>query len=266
MIQKTKVLTLIVFGLLFLNLSAQDDFDNDPVAKLPDTDRKVRFGLQFSPNLSWLKTNTDGYDKNGNKSGFSYGLSFEYFLSNNYLISSGIQMLHSGGNIKYKGTTTGLPVTYPADVEASYNLRYIEIPFLLKLRTNEIGYYTYFGQFGFKTGFNYKSGADYKYTYQDPLQLLPQTHKQSFNDVGDDINFMNLYLVIGIGAEYNISGNTSLSLGITFNNGFVNQFDTKTHEIVNGDALIDATGTPVFTDKDVSANLNYLALNLAIYF
>ena len=56
MINRTKVLTLIVFGLIFLNLSAQeDDFNNDPVAKLPDDNRTFRFGLHFSPDISWLK-------------------------------------------------------------------------------------------------------------------------------------------------------------------------------------------------------------------
>ena len=76
MIQKTKVLTLIVFGLIFLNLSAQDDaFANDKEAVLPDENRKVRIGLQFSPNISWLKANSDGYESNGNKIGFGYGLS-----------------------------------------------------------------------------------------------------------------------------------------------------------------------------------------------
>ncbi len=51
MMQKTKILTLIIFGLLFTNISAQEDsFNNDKVAKLPDEDRKFRFGLQFNPN------------------------------------------------------------------------------------------------------------------------------------------------------------------------------------------------------------------------
>lgn len=267
MVHRAKIITLILFGLLFGNLSAQDDgFSNDPVAKLPDDDRKVRFGLQFSPNISWLKANSSGYDKNGNKVGFSYGLSVEYFLSNNYLLSSGIQMLYAGGDLKYKGTTTGLLVTYPAQVETSYNLRYIDIPILLKLRTNEIGYYSYFGQFGFKAGFNYRSNADFKYTYQDPSQIIPQVHTASNSNVSDDINFMNLYLVIGVGAEYNISGNTSLTLGLTFNNGFVNQLDTKTHQLVNEEASVDITGAPIFTDKDASANLNFIALNVGFYF
>lgn len=149
MIQKTKVLTLIVFGLLFLNLSAQDDaFANDKEAKLPDENRKVRIGLQFSPNISWLKANSDGYESNGNKIGFGYGLSVEYFINKNNLLSTGINLLYAGGDLKYKGTTSGLLRTYAADVQQTYNLRYIELPITLKLRTNEIGYFTYMDNLG----------------------------------------------------------------------------------------------------------------------
>ena len=83
----------------------------------------------------------------------------------------------------------------------------------------------------------------------------------------EEINWINLSLVIGAGVEYNISGNTSLMLGITFNNGFVNQLDTKVHVLnTNGDALIDIDGNPVYSEKDASANLNYFALNIGIYF
>ena len=269
MIQKAKVLTLIVFGLLFINLSAQEDnFSNDPAAKLPDEDRKFRFGLQFSPNVSWLKANTSGYESNGTKIGYSYGLSFEYFLSKNYLFSTGLSMLYTGGKLNYKGTAVDLVEIYPAEIDVAYNLRYIEIPLLLKLRTNEIGYLTYFGQFGFKTGFNYRSNANYSYEYRDPnFPTFSKNTSGSSDDVSKEINFVNMSLAIGVGIEYNISGNTSLSLGLTYNNGFINQLDTKVNILdANGNALIDNNGNPVYSEKVASANLNYIALNIGIYF
>ena len=270
MIQKTKVLTLIVFGLIFLNLSAQDSFENDPVAKLPDEDRTFRFGLHFSPNLSWFKTNTPGYSSDGSKMGFSYGLNFEYFLSNNYLIYSGLTLLHSGGKLKYRAgaiynSSVNGTTVYLADVVSDVTLKFVEIPLCLKLRTNEIGYLTYYGQFGFKTALNIGSKADFTFEYDDENTTLPNTTNSL--DVADSYNFMNLSLVVGLGVEYNISGNTTLNLGLTFSNGFVNQSDMKT--IIyddDADPTFDSEGNPNFSDKDVSANLNYLALNIGIYF
>jgi hypothetical protein len=269
MLQKTKVLTLIVFGLIFLNLSAQEDnFGNDKAAKLPSTDRKVRMGLHFSPNLSWLKANTTGYEGDGNKFGFSYGLSVEYFLNENSLFSSGIDLLYASGNIKYKGTTQGVNgQNYAADINQEFNVRYIDIPITLKLKTNEIGYLSYYGQFGLKTGFNYKANSNKQYTYLEATTGFPTTTSESIKDAKGEINFINMCLVIGVGVEYNISGNTTLSLGVTFNNGFINQLDSKQNLIdSNGNAVIDANGNPAYSDKDASANLNYVALNIGIYF
>lgn len=268
MIQKTKVLTLIVFGLLFLNLSAQDDnFSNDKVAKLPDEDRKVRFGLHFTPNISWLKSNTTGYEGSGSKLGFSYGLMIEYFLNPNSLLTSGIDLLYAGGDLKYKTTTSGLPQNFSADIEQSYNLKYIELPIVLKLKTNEIGYFSYYGQFGLKVGFNYKANSDNNYSYKDPLYPINQSYSTSVKDAKADINFINMCLVVGVGVEYNISGNTSLVVGVTFNNGFINQLETKIHQLdALGNATIDTNNEPIYTDKDASANLNYVALTIGVFF
>ncbi|PJA06236.1 MAG: hypothetical protein COX70_09910 [Flavobacteriales bacterium CG_4_10_14_0_2_um_filter_32_8] len=264
MLQKTKVLTLILFGLLFLNLSAQEDnFSNDPEAKLPDSERKYRFGLQFSPNIAWFKSNTTGYKNERMNIGFSYGLSFEYFMTQNYMISTGIIMLNSGGELSYKGTI----YSYQADIISSYDLSYVEIPLVLKLRTNEIGYLTYFGQFGLKTGLFYGSKVEHSYTYNDLQSPIPLSYSKKINNVSGDINFINVYLVLGGGIEYNISGNTILMLGLTFNNGFVNQLDKKIPVFdTNGNVVLDQYENTLYSDKKASANLNYVALNFGIYF
>jgi len=267
MITSTKITTLILFALLFGNLSAQEDsFKEDPVAELEDEDRTIRFGLQFSPNLSWFKANTEGYDNQGIKFGFSYGLAVDYFLSKNYLLSSGINITASGGELKFQGTTFENN-TIPATVNASYRIGHIEIPTLLKLRTNEIGYLTYFGQFGFKTGFNHRASANFEYDFPANALINPEDVSASVNNSKRDINFINLYLVLGLGVEYNISGNTSVVLGLTFNNGFINQLDTKVNVLdANGNALIDGDGNPVLSEEDASANLNYFSLNVGVFF
>jgi opacity protein-like surface antigen len=269
MIHQTKVLTLILFGLLFVNLSAQEDsFTNDPVAKLPDEDRKFRFGLQFSPNISWLKANTAGYESDGSEFGFSYGLSFEFFMSKNYLVSTGVQILNTGGKLNY----AALPNTSISEpVTEDFSLKYIEIPINLKLRTNEIGYLTYFGQIGINSAINFRGKSSFSFASETANGFtVAQTSGGGINEgVESDaaINWINLSLVIGAGVEYNISGNTSLMLGLTFNNGFINQLDSKTRLLgSDGNVVVDGNGNPIFTEKKANANLNYFALNIGIYF
>ncbi len=263
MISQAKVLTLIVFGLLFLNLSAQDDFENDPVAKLPNEDRTFRLGIQVNPNIAWMKSNRTGFESNGSKMGFAYGLSFEYFLSNNYLLSTGLFLQNTPGKVKYVGVTDGLDNLYVADVEATYKFRYIELPLTLKLRTNEIGYFTYYANIGLKAGINYKSKAEFEYNYSDGILPIQQSANYTLDDASDDANFMNMAMVIGAGVEYNISGNTSLILGLTFNNGFINQFDRTVSDVTDENILLLGGD---LSNKEANANLNYMALNIGIYF
>lgn len=264
MIQKTKILTLILFSLLFTTLYAQEgSFSDDPIASSTDDDRKFRFGLNFNPNISWLKSNTSELESNGSKFSFSYGLSFEYFLSKNYLFSTGLMFSSVGGELSYEGIykddITGTNV--PTEIDQSYNIRYVELPTVLKLRTNEIGYMTYYGVFGLRTGIKYRSSSDFTY-----LDINDGLKEEGRNTAGD-VFFINTWLVLGAGAEYNVSGNTNVSFGITYNNGFINSLDSEINLVdATGKASLDANGDPIFTGKDASANIHYLALEIAVYF
>lgn len=261
--QFSKVLTLIIFSLLFINLSAQDDeFSDDPVAKSSDDDRKFRLGLQLSPHISWMSPNTDKYSSTGKKFSFTYGLATEFFLAKNYLVATGIFIANLGGELSFKGVyLDNNGVNIPSGVQQTYSIKYIEIPLTLKLRTNEIGYMTYYGQFGLKLGGKFKSTSDLTYTD------ISNTPTVKDKNTASDIFFMNTYLVIGAGAEYNITGNTNLMIGLTYNNGFVNQLDKKANVLdAGGDAIINTNGEPVMSSKDASANLSYFALNIGFFF
>ncbi len=250
--KKAKLLTLILFIGIISNLSAQES-----------EDRKFRFGLHFTPNIAWLNPSSDGYEKNGSSVGFSYGLSAEFFLAKNYLFSTGLSISKLGGNLSYVDYfyDKDNDVYLLTQIDQSYNIKYIEIPFTLKLRTNEIGYMTYYGNFGVKAGFNYSSNGDFDY------KNVSGGISKSDVDIKDDIKFFNSWLVVGIGAEYSISGNTAVMFGFTFNNGFLNALDNKLIETDGNSVPVrNADGSPKYKNKSASATLNYFSLDLGIYF
>ena len=258
--QKTKLLTLILFGLLFSNLSAQDDsFNNDPVVDYEE-ERSFRLGLHFSPTISWLSVNTGGYSNEGTRVGFAYGLSTEFYMAKNYLFSTGVSLNSVGGKIKYEGVYDLNGVLAPSTITQSIKINYIDIPVTLKLKTNQIGYISYYGNFGLNLGLRYQSKSNFE--YNDFANVTESDVNTSSN-----IKFMNINLVVGGGVEYNLSGNTNLMLGITYNNGFVNVLDEKTYLLdASGKATIDNNGSAVKSDKNASANINYFTLNVGIYF
>lgn len=241
-------------------------------------DKGFQLGFNVSPNLSWIKPNSDNLERDGLKFGFNFGLMADFNFAENYSFSTGINLVNAGGKIMRPDIQTfndnnGSPVMGYGKTTADIRLKYVEVPLTLKLKTNEIGYMKYFAQFGLGIGVNYDATADEEFTY---TANNGNTATLSNDDVNydDEINLLRTSLIVGIGAEYNLSGNTSLVLGITFNNGFTNVFSEDTYKANdNGEAISPLLGNgsanPEFTgkrDQDSKAVNNYLLLNVGVLF
>ena len=185
--------------------------------------KSTRFGLLAAPHMAWFKSDTKGLSNDGSVVGFKFGLMGDFMIgaNQNYAFSTGL----------YYMVTTGVKVK-PDDGSgkgSELKLSYVQLPLTMKLKTNEIGYMTYYGQIGADLGLNTSAKVDGE-------------------DVSDAINTFRAGLVVGAGFEYNFSGNTSLMVGITYNNGLTNLYSNK-----------DAAG-------DAKGKLNYLELTVGVFF
>jgi len=160
----------------------------------------------------------------------------------------------------------------------------LEIPLTLKLRTNEIGYMTYWAQFGLGLGFNIGAKGDDDVEFRKEKVFVvddpntPDVNETSVRwedsdiksrldvdvDIKDDIGLFRTSLIVAAGMEYNLSGNASVIAGITFNNGFSN--------ILKGNgASTDDAANPTFTNGNpdtfrLKAINNMLMLNVGVLF
>ena len=234
--------------------------------------KDFQLGLRLAPNLSWIKPDADNVEGDGLKFGFNYGLVGDFNISENYAVSTGITLVNTGGKVirpdQQDVPNNGASITGYGKNSADIRLKYVEVPITLKLKTNEIGYMKYFGQFGFSVGVNYDASADEEFSYTIAGSTNGATLTNKDVDYADEINAIRAALVVGLGAEYNLSGNTSLIFGITFNNGFTNIFSEDTFRAdKDGNALkpsdTEFTGK---SDQDLKAINNYLLLNLGILF
>lgn len=259
--KKSKLLTLMLFSLLFSNLYAQDTtISNDPVVKYDEEAPKFRLGLHFSPNIAWMNLSSSGYNNDGARIGFSYGISTEFYLAKNYLFSTGFSINNLGGNLRYESIYDNNGTLSTSEVRQTINTNYVDIPLSIKLKTNEIGYLTYYGNFGFNTGIKYSSKTDIEYI---DLNSIKKTDVSNTSNV----SLINLNLIVGGGLEYNLSGRTSLVIGVTYHNGFTSVISSKTHVLdSNGKATIGTDGKAVYSDKNVNAIISYFSLDLGIYF
>jgi len=253
---------------------------------------KFKIGFKINPNVSWLTPQDKHLTQEGSSARFGYGLTADIMFSENYAIGTGLNIDNSGGKLHYFTTETKpgfVDITDSTQLavvntkmnshKRNYNLKYLEIPLTLKMRTNEIGYMTYAFQFGLGLGFNIKAMANdevlssrLRTTSEDGTYYLMKEINEGYSEeklnIKDEIKPLRLALIIGAGAEYNLSGNTSITAGITFNNGFTNIFRKEEKGL-----KLDNEGNPIFGNSSsedetfqLKANGSYVGLNIGIIF
>ena len=184
---------------------------------------KVRLGAHIDPVFSWFSPKTSHIEKDGARLGYNGGLIVEYYFAPNYALVTGLNLTQLGGNLIYKEevditTGEGDHVILPPQTSVAFNVNYLTIPMALKLKSNEIGYLTYFAELGFSPEVNIGSRAS---STGGALEK---------DNVSKEINAFNVSFFFGGGIEKNIGGQTSLMGGIFFNNGFGDILTADAHK------------------------------------
>ena len=173
----------------------------------------AKFGVYADPQLVWLSPDSREVDNDGFKVGISGGLSIDKYFQKNYAVQTGIAIGTQGGKLVFDEETYVTSYdetdTLPAGTGVNYNLNYITLPIGLKLKSNQIGYFSYYARIGFTNQFNIKAKATSSEGTLDK------------DNIKDEIFFYNLAYHFGIGVEYNISKDTAIDFGISYHNGFI---------------------------------------------
>lgn len=192
-----------------------------------------RIGLKLSPTLSFNRIDSESeridYTSNGVGARFIFGPTFDYFLGENYYISTGILYAPKRAGISAIVNDTR------RRVDERYNLQYIQIPATLKLYTNELALDTrlYF-QLGGLIEFKIADRAA-----QTDIFLVDRFRPYDFSTL------------LGTGVEYRIGVNTVLYGGISYIRGLLNLATRQ-------------TANPIFDQFTLKNDL--LALDIGIMF
>lgn len=253
-----KILLIVSSTLLLANTFVAQD----------DADKKFRFGLRISPTPTWLRsTDTKLVEKGGIKFGFGFGLQMEFRINSTASFLTGIGGDFLGGKQTYKNGqgyvldkdnqyvdskdfdfAQGPASTYSSSLTSGnklYELKsrnvkasYVTIPVMLKLMTKDISSFKYFGVFGGNIA------IQTKFTATDEInELKYEAGSNSFASNGSttitdmrpsgDLVPLNIGLNVGIGAEYNLSGSTSVFFSVNYLRGFINQYQGTSDVIVD---------------------------------
>lgn len=177
---------------------------------------KYRFTVFANPCINWLSSDVKKVKSGSAVFGYDLGLNVDKFFAERYAISSGVSIGTLGGKLQYSEQTDfsvhGIDTTIhvKANSTVDYNLQYISVPLGVKLKTNEIGYFTYFANLGLTTQMNIKATAS---SNDSPTSL-------DNDNISDEISLFNLGYHFGLGAEYSLGANTSVVFGFTYSSGF----------------------------------------------
>jgi hypothetical protein len=240
--------------------------------------KKWKIALHVDPNLSWVKPDNKNLTAGENKLNFGFGVAIDKMFTDNYAIGTGFNIINLGGQLSYfdeRITEDGQRTI--ALMDRAYKLQYAEIPLTLKLRTNEIGYLTYWAQVGVGLGFNIKAKSDDIIDYKklengisaDTLRWTDATaivdESIEDEDIGDDIGIFRTSLIVAGGIEYNLSGDASIVAGVCFNNAF--------SDILKGQGVADSNNEPDFNlldntpkEFDLKGISNCVSLQIGILF
>ncbi|GAB3010331.1 hypothetical protein GCM10027051_10030 [Niabella terrae] len=197
--------------------------------------RSVRLGFKLDPVFSnTLKPFDNGVEKDGGKFGFNYGLMADILFSDGRgAFATGVEVDHTGGSLKTTEEGIGRYGAGTYDLK----LQYLKIPLTVKLKTNPVNGFRWWGQFGSYLDAMIGARMDYE----------AAEGSGSNERVMKDLNKVNMGLMLGAGGEYNLGYKTDLYFGIGFENGFT-----------------DVTSNKKWNDGKVA--LNRWALRLGVFF
>ncbi len=208
-----------------------------------------QFGLKANPVVYWAKAESKDIKvtaaNEGMVLGFSYGLYGEKQISPNYAVS--VAIFHHMNGLKYSVTDTN----GATKAVVNHKLQHVTIPFSMIMRTNEIGYMTYFARFGglLSVAVKSKGSATIGSNTYDNLTL-------KYNPVG-------LGMLIAVGGQYSLGGKTSVVGGVRFENYFTDITTTKT---ISNNLAQGGVGLSNAAAKAVSFKPMGIGLELGVLF
>jgi hypothetical protein len=181
----------------------------------------VKLGLRVAPGIGWLKPGTDGYESDGIRGIISAGLISDFYFTGNYAISSGFSVIFPSGKMNYRDMrVVAAGDTVIGQFNITYKYIYFEIPLMLKMKTNDFGKFSFYGQVGLGTGFKIKATAEGDVDEDDGTSIPVDV------EINNKTRLMRESIIVGIGLEFKVDKSTRLTGGFNYNAGLNDVFNS----------------------------------------
>lgn len=236
-----KVIAIFLFIATITSLlETRAQTSNEPTPELNPV-----FGFRMAPNVGWIRGDASSYENDGATLGFSWGFIAEFPAAENYSFSTGFNILFNGGKLKYPHQIDISSNSESGILARKYNLKYLELPMMLKMRTSDRGGPVFYGQIGLGLGVLLDARGTDVFTYQD------STVEFDKEKISEEIRLFRTALLFGLGVEYPLGPSLKAIGGLSLNNGF--------SDILKGSNLADSSVSH-------KAFANFIELNIGILF
>jgi hypothetical protein len=171
----------------------------------------IKLSVHADPQLSWFSSDEKEVEPDGSRFHIQTGLNIDFFFDENYAFAVGFGINNLGGTLLYSDSTLFVSnedsLFLAPNQAVKHKLQYLDIPIGLKLKTEELGYTTFFLQLGLNPMININARA--------------ATEDGTLDDESnrENIQLFNLGYHAGLGVEYRLGGNTALIGGIRWTAG-----------------------------------------------
>ena len=181
----------------------------------------ARFGIKLGPTFDWASSGSTAATNDGFRLGGSLGLVGDYYVTSNVAVSSGVSLNFL--RMKYTFTDRRRVEDFleEANVPVSRRLKAtnIEIPLKAKFRLDVAESLKAYAEAGVGLSFNCKDYGKDSYFY-----WVNYEEGDIYVDCTNQYRPLQLSMVFGLGAEYEINRDFSVFAQLSFDHAFSNAF------------------------------------------
>ena len=198
----------------------------------------VRLGFKLGPTIDWASSGSTAATNDGIWLGGNLGLVCDYYFTDNVAVSSGVNfnlLRLKYTFIDYRRAEDFLEETN-ISVSRRLNATNIEIPLKAKFRVDIMDSFKAYAEAGAGLSLNCKDYGKDSYAF-----YWTSYEGQNYVDCTNQYRPLQLSMIFGLGAEYEINRNLSIFAQLTFDhafsNAFVNSLEKQTGSILRNNYI-----------------------------
>ena len=198
----------------------------------------VRLGIKLGPTIDWASSGSTAATNDGIRLGGNLGLVCDYYFTDNVAVSSGVSfnlLRLKYTFIDYRRAEDFLEETN-ISVSRRLNATNIEIPLKAKFRVDVVDSFKAYAEAGAGFSLNCKDYGKDSYSF-----YWTSYEGQNYVDCTNQYRPLQLSMIFGLGAEYEINRNLSIFAQLTFDhafsNAFVNSLEKQTGSILRNNYI-----------------------------